>query len=104
MACNYFCAYVYCYDLHTAACDNFIELVNESTDSQGGQVEVCGNGRWGTVCYNNQEEIAEFVCYQQGFSRRGTVRHLVLYYSSCTKACAWIAVALHSFQSECKHI
>ena len=40
-----------------------------STNSEG-RVEVCIDGRWGTVCNNKQEGIAEAVCSQLGFLRQ----------------------------------
>ena len=43
-----------------------MRLVGGSTDREG-RVEVCMDGRWGTVCNNNQE-IAGAVCSQLGFS------------------------------------
>ena len=33
-----------------------------------GRVEVCIDGQWGTVCYN--EELAEIVCEQLGFGNQ----------------------------------
>ena len=44
--------------------------MNGSTNSEG-RVEVCVDGRWGTVCDNSQEEIAEVVCSQLGFLAEG---------------------------------
>ena len=43
---------------------------------QDGRVEVCVDGQWGTVCFNNQEEIAGVVCSQLGFSSTGMYSNL----------------------------
>ena len=58
--------------LHVSVnCDNGeIRLVGGSTNREG-RVEVCMNGRWGTVCNNNQEGIAGYVCSQLGFPAEG---------------------------------
>ena len=37
-----------------------------STNSEG-RVEVCIDGRWGTVCSDHQEQTAGAVCSQLGF-------------------------------------
>ena len=50
-----------------------IRLVNGSTPNEG-RVEVFMDGRWGTVCNNNQEEIAEAICSQLGFLGQGILR------------------------------
>ena len=47
-----------------------IRLVGGSTNREG-RVEVCMDGRWGTVCNNNQEGIAGAVCFQLGFPAEG---------------------------------
>lgn len=45
-----------------------IRLVNEVNNFQG-RVEVCVNGRWGTVCDNEwNEDDAAVVCRQLGYS------------------------------------
>ena len=36
-----------------------------------GRVEVCVDGRWGTVCNDSQEGIAGAVCSQLGFLSEG---------------------------------
>ncbi|XP_064397201.1 scavenger receptor cysteine-rich domain superfamily protein-like [Halichondria panicea] len=56
-----------------ADCDNGeVRLVSGDTCNEG-RVEVCMNGRWGTVC-NNTPELAGAVCSQLGFSpERATV-------------------------------
>ena len=42
-----------------------------STNNEG-RVEVCTNGRWGTICNNGQVGLAGAVCSQLGFSAEGT--------------------------------
>ena len=46
-----------------------VRLVNGFTSSEG-RVEVCVNGRWGTVCNNNQQ-LAEIACSLLGFLSEG---------------------------------
>ena len=54
----------------TANCVNGdVRLVGGSTNREG-RVEVCMNGRWGTVCNNNQQ-LAGTVCSQLGYSGDG---------------------------------
>ena len=36
-----------------------------------GRVEMCVDGRWGTVCNNSQEGIARAVCSQLGYLSDG---------------------------------
>ena len=48
-------------------------LVGGSTYREG-RVEVCVDGRWGTVCGNSQEGIAGAVCSQLGFPAEGSYR------------------------------
>ena len=43
-----------------------------STNREG-RVEVCMDGRWGTVCNNSQEGIAGAVCSQLGYPAQGTL-------------------------------
>ena len=45
-----------------------IRLVGSSSNQ--GRVEVCVDGRWGTVC-NKNSQIAETVCHQLGFLSEG---------------------------------
>ena len=47
-----------------------VRLVDGSTNREG-RVEVCVDGRWGTVCDNSQEGIAGAVCSQLGFPSKG---------------------------------
>ena len=57
------------------ACDNGeTRLVGGSTNREG-RVEVCVNGRWGTVCNKSQEGIAGAVCSQLGFAAQGISRN-----------------------------
>ena len=35
--------------------------------SNEGRVEVCLNGRWGTVCNRSREEVPEAVCARLGY-------------------------------------
>ena len=51
-------------------CNNQFRLTNGSTNREG-RVEVCMDGRWGTVCNNSQEGIAGAVCSQLGFPAEG---------------------------------
>ena len=52
--------------VHTANCsDGEIRLVGGSTNREG-RVEVCVDGRWGTVC-NNNPQLARTVCSQLGY-------------------------------------
>ena len=55
---------------HAVCCNGETRLVGGSTNSEG-RVEVCMDGRWGTVCSNDQEQIAEAVCSQLGFLVEG---------------------------------
>ena len=50
--------------------DGEIRLVGGSAYNEG-RVEVCVDGRWGTVCNNSQEGIAGAVCSQLGFPAEG---------------------------------
>ena len=43
-----------------------------STNNEG-RVEVCVDGRWGTVCNKSQEGVAEAVCSQLGFPTEGVL-------------------------------
>ena len=54
-----------------------VRLVGGST-IRDGRVEVCVNGRWGTVCNNNQEGIAGAVCSQLGFPAEGILYYMIL--------------------------
>ena len=55
---------------HSANCvDGEVRLVGGSNIAQG-RVEVCMDGRWGTVCNKSQEGVAEAVCSQLGFLRQ----------------------------------
>ena len=47
-----------------------VRLVNGSTNREG-RVEVCVDGRWGTVCNNNQG-IAGAACSQLGYPPEGS--------------------------------
>ena len=47
-----------------------------STNREG-RVEVCVDGRWGTVCNNSQEGIAGAVCSQLGFPAEGNMYMLL---------------------------
>ena len=37
------------------------------SNNREGRVEVCMNGRWGTVCNRSHERVAEVVCAQLGY-------------------------------------
>ena len=64
-----------------------VRLVGGSTAREG-RVEVCVDGRWGTVCNNNQEEIAEAVCSQLGFPAEGIrVTFVIRQYINCMHVC-----------------
>ena len=54
-------------------------LTNGSTNRED-RVEVCVDGRWGTVCNNSQEGIAGAVCSQLGWAAAGkhTSRQLTI--------------------------
>ena len=55
----------------TADCTSSnIRLVDGCTRNEG-RVEVCVDGRWGTVCNNSQKGIAQAVCSQLGFITAG---------------------------------
>ena len=56
-----------------------VRLVDGSTNREG-RVEVCMNGRWGTICDNSQEGIAGAVCSQLGFPSEGA---FLLAYMHC---------------------
>ena len=48
-----------------------IQLTGGEKEGEG-QVEVCYNGVWGTVCANGWDETAErLVCTQLGYQHRG---------------------------------
>ena len=57
------------YCTYIACTDGDITLVGGTTDREG-RVEVCVDGRWGTVCNNNQT-IAGAVCSQLGYPTEG---------------------------------
>lgn len=51
-----------------------VRLVNGSNYREG-RVEICIDGRWGTVCSDHQtekQEIAEAICTELGFPSEGT--------------------------------
>ena len=50
--------------------DEEMRLVGRSTNREG-RVEVCVDGRWGTVCNSGIEGIAGAVCSQLGFPAEG---------------------------------
>ena len=50
--------------------DGEMRLVEGFTHREG-RVEVCVDGRWGTVCNNSQEGIAGAACSQLGFPAEG---------------------------------
>ena len=50
-----------------------IRLVNGSTNREG-RVEVCVDGRWGTVCNKSHEGIAGAICSQLGLPIEGKCR------------------------------
>ena len=54
----------------TADCKDKIRLVGGSTNREG-RVEVCMDGRWGTVCNKSQKGIAGAVCTRLGFPVEG---------------------------------
>ena len=59
------------YASSTAICTNGdVRLVDGFTDREGGRVEVCMNGRWGTVC-NRNPPPAGAICSQLGFPNLG---------------------------------
>ena len=64
--------------LHKVCTDEEKRLVGGSTHREG-RVEMCTNGRWGTVCNNSQEGIAGTVCSQLGFPAEKVYTHHVLY-------------------------
>ena len=47
-----------------------IRLVGGSTNREG-RLEVCIDGRWGTVCDNSQSGVAGAVCSHLGFPAEG---------------------------------
>ena len=49
--------------------ESHVRLVGGFARNEG-RVEVCVDGRWGTVC-NIQEEVPEYVCSQLGFPMEG---------------------------------
>ena len=49
--------------------DGEIRLIGGSTNREG-RVEVCMDGRWGTVC-NNSQQLPGAVCSQLGFLPEG---------------------------------
>ena len=57
----------------TATCDNSSVRLVDGYTNHDGRVEVCVDGQWGTVCNNNQEEIAETICSQLGFAVTGNM-------------------------------
>ena len=59
--------------------DGEVRLSNGTQLVQGrllnGRVEVCMNGRWGSVCDDHWDAVdAGVVCEQQGFLREGIVQ------------------------------
>ena len=57
---------------HCSFTNGQFRLTNGSTNREG-RVEVCVDGRWGTVCNNSQEGIAGAVCSQLGFPAEGVL-------------------------------
>ena len=56
-----------------ANCMNYeVRLVGGSTNRDG-RLEVCVDGRWGTVCNNSHSGVAGAVCSYLGFPAEGIV-------------------------------
>ena len=55
---------------------------------QDGRVEVCVEGQWGTVFFNNQDGIAGAVCSQLGFAVTGNT------ITCCQKLCSTVTCKL----------
>ena len=55
-------------------CDDFdIRLIGGESEREG-QVEICYNGVWGTVCDYGWDQVdADVVCRQLGFGYQGTI-------------------------------
>ena len=52
-------------NLSSVCSDGVVRLVGGNSNNEG-RLEVCTNRRWGTVCSNDQEEIAEAACSRLG--------------------------------------
>ena len=64
-----------CYCLPAQCRQGEIRLVN-GTNNREGRVEVCIDGRWGTVCRRGwEQEDTNFVCTELGFPSEGSEMH-----------------------------